>query len=781
VQQHFCGQSSMPERIPLSMDQAHLRPTYHETRTARVHVTEQYHLGISQAEVDFVDVDTATDNPIFIDPRAVRIRSGDFFDQCAACLVSYFTEVLDAIKLNQPSKVRSLMRRLGEPNETHLGFSKGPSRGRGLRGEKSDALADSITRSRAAKTGLLKDLEDTSFLVPGIGRDLLSDMTTQIIRGPLVEYTQRMCDYYDIPMEVQYSGHIWNADSLDWKEDYVRLPRTSEGTLLLIPKTIVRHQPIFNSQKYFTGYLAPILEDEELRSDSQLVSLLKDGNRVVDRAKLRGKYGDDKDSVVKQTLRLNKVPLENYRANTAQITAPPLLNEDIAGTIGAQNIDFMGAYRKIKAIAPGPDGATLYHRAVRDLLTALFYPSLANVKIEREIHDGRKRIDITYDNLAVLGFFEWVNRGFHCPLITVECKNYARDLGNPELDQMIGRFSDLRGRLGLIVCRSFENKALFLSRCKDASSDRNGFIIALDDDDLERLSQEAEELRGEEKLSERFAFPLLRERFDRLISVSPSRLLKPTRSQGFTRPGVARPQAWRPVRSRHIYRGDAPEPSQRWPSPSQLDADRDVIGALAPVARAAEQLDVRHGVGAALAPRDDVVEVQVRRRAALAASAAVSGRDGDLDVLGDGPGVPLANRRPDIRDPELPAWRRLGPGWVGLPARRRRPAELGHWPPRGRIEAKRGSGELGRGPLRGTACQQASPPGAHPVSRIAGQRDASRDGKPPVGRVYQGDHHDHDDDPGSDHALGVPRQPVGVVVATVNPHPLAHKRIVAAR
>lgn len=68
-----------------------------------------------------------------------------------------------------------------------------------------------------------------------------------------------------------------------------------------------------------------------------------------------------------------------------------------------------------------------------------------------------------------------------------------------------------------------------------------------------------------------------------------------------------------------------------------LDAGRDVIGALAPVARAAEQLDVRHGIGTTFTPRNDVVEVQVRRRAVLAAPAAVPGSDSDLDVLGDGP------------------------------------------------------------------------------------------------------------------------------------------------
>ena len=147
-----------------------------------------------------------------------------------------------------------------------------------------------------------------------------------------------MCDYYDIPMEVQYGGHIWNADTLSWAEEYHLLPRTPEGTLILVPKSIVRHQPIFNSKKYFTGYLAPILEDEELRAGSQLVYLLKDGHRAVDRAKLRGKYGDDKKSVVEQTLRLNQEPLENYRASSGKITAPPLLNEDIAATVGARNV-----------------------------------------------------------------------------------------------------------------------------------------------------------------------------------------------------------------------------------------------------------------------------------------------------------------------------------------------------------------------------------------------------------------------------------------------------------
>jgi hypothetical protein len=152
-------------------------------------VTEQYNLDNSQAAVDFVNVDTATDNRVFIDPRAIRLQHGILEQECAGFLVSFFSEVLDAIHEGRTNRVRELMGFLGEPNETHLGYSRGRSRGRGLTGIRSDQIADAISGSRAAATGLLEDLEDTSLLVPGIGKDLISDMTTQIIRSQLIAYT----------------------------------------------------------------------------------------------------------------------------------------------------------------------------------------------------------------------------------------------------------------------------------------------------------------------------------------------------------------------------------------------------------------------------------------------------------------------------------------------------------------------------------------------------------------------------------------------------------------
>jgi hypothetical protein len=117
-------------------------------------------------------------------------------------------------------------------------------------------------------------------------------------------------------------------------------------------------------------------------------------------------------------------------------------------------------------------------------LTALFYPSLSNPVKQLQIHEGRKRIDLTYTNVAGQGFFHWLSMHYSASHIFIECKNYGRELGNPELDQMAGRFSPSRGQFGIITCRSFENKELFFKRCRDTANDQRGFIIPLDDDDL---------------------------------------------------------------------------------------------------------------------------------------------------------------------------------------------------------------------------------------------------------------------------------------------------------
>ncbi|HEY0388417.1 MAG TPA: hypothetical protein VGC71_08245 [Gaiellales bacterium] len=50
-----------------------------------------------------------------------------------------------------------------------------------------------LEASEAVQTVMLEDLEDSILLVRGIGYDIVSDITTNVIREPLIRYTELAC------------------------------------------------------------------------------------------------------------------------------------------------------------------------------------------------------------------------------------------------------------------------------------------------------------------------------------------------------------------------------------------------------------------------------------------------------------------------------------------------------------------------------------------------------------------------------------------------------------
>lgn len=191
----------------------------------------------------------------------------------------------------------------------------------------------------------------------------------------------------------------------------------------------------------------------------------------------------------------------------------PMGHEDIAGVEGRQaNPQWGSLVNAVCNIVPGNEAAASYEKAIEALLSALFYPALNYPVTQHEIYQGRKRIDISCTNMASDGFFKWLSLHYTAPLIFVECKNYGREVGNPELDQLSGRFSKSRGQVGLLVCRQFNDKNRFLQRCRDTALDGRGYIIALDDDDLRIL------VEARKGIMDPLSQKLLLQRFQALVS-----------------------------------------------------------------------------------------------------------------------------------------------------------------------------------------------------------------------------------------------------------------------
>jgi hypothetical protein len=97
-------------------------------------------------------------------------------------------------------EARDLLAHLREPTETRFGLSSKRPAGAGIGPHQAQQLFEALRDSSAVTTGLLSSLEECELMIEGIGRDKISDLTTNVIRAHLIEYTQQQCKLHGVPM-----------------------------------------------------------------------------------------------------------------------------------------------------------------------------------------------------------------------------------------------------------------------------------------------------------------------------------------------------------------------------------------------------------------------------------------------------------------------------------------------------------------------------------------------------------------------------------------------------
>ncbi len=433
----------------------------------------------SQAELDFVDVPLQTDTWLFIDPFAIGQRVDSWSQQCHRTLVTFFQRMVDCIRDGRLEEARQLLANLREPNETRFGLSAKRPAGAGIGPHQAQQLFDALKDSSAVKTGFLSALEECELMIAGIGRDKISDLTTNVIRRHLVEYTHLQCALHEVPMQVVAIAACFDPDTFTWESGYTELPVWKAQPIILVPKVVARFGVAYDHQTYYRHYVLNFLRVEEENAQTSLVHTLKSGKRIVYKKDLQRKYPCTKDFIYRFSREHPEV-LGNYRAALAVL-------EEKGHHAGVGYDDerliaevLIGA---LKAIPAGGASAFEYHRLMVGMLEFLFFPSLLNPQKEKEIQSGRKRIDILMENGARDGIFHRIHdvRKLQCAFVPIECKNYTTEVANPELDQLAGRFSVNRGKFGFLCCRAFEDRALFIERCRDTLKDDRGLIVPLND------------------------------------------------------------------------------------------------------------------------------------------------------------------------------------------------------------------------------------------------------------------------------------------------------------
>ncbi len=439
-----------------------------KSKVKEIRLSDHFGLGKAQPGLDFVDIPVNGDIRLFVDPYAFTLENDPWFVDSNNLIIDYFSLLIEAIRAGNIDHANRLLTNLHEPRETHLGFSAVGSSGRGIGPDQATDLLDALRNSQAVQTGKLKDLADAELLIPGISADKISDITTNIIRVA--------------------GGVFWDSDRRNWVNRYANLPLFNNEKIILVPKAAVRFRPEITADEFYNRYVLDFLQAEHLKANDALVQTLKNGKRVVRRNDLKKRYPLTKEFLFEFT-QAHPELLNAYKAQVRD-RSRPLDDEELEWPHqDARDVDYDAFATELDAIPTGTQHATNYHNFIFGALEAIFYPSLRYPQKEEEIHEGRKRIDITFNNGGRFGFFaELASKyGVFCPFIFFECKNYSSDPGNPELDQLSGRFSDKRGKFGVMVCREIKDKATMLKRCKDIMLDNRGVVLVFDDDDIKSL------------------------------------------------------------------------------------------------------------------------------------------------------------------------------------------------------------------------------------------------------------------------------------------------------
>jgi hypothetical protein len=275
-------------------------------------------------------------------------------------------------------------------------------------------------------------------------------------------------------------------DHQDWEAEYASLPVWRFQKILLVPKASVRFRMCLDSQEYYNHFVLDFLQAEHLRAGTSLVQTFKRSRKkYVTKESLKERHPFSKEELYRFTKAHPEV-LELYKKLERE-------EREVSGQALDEGFDVATFCETLSAslasIPAGPGRASDFHNLMIGAIEFIFYPHLIYPVKEREINEGRKRIDITYTNAARDGFFFRLHTAQQVAsnVIMVECKNYSADIANPELDQLLGRFAINRGKLGLLVARTCDKRGLLIERCRDAALAGQGFIIPLFDEDIFRM------------------------------------------------------------------------------------------------------------------------------------------------------------------------------------------------------------------------------------------------------------------------------------------------------
>jgi hypothetical protein len=397
--------------------------------------------GVSQYDVDFVIPRVGIDVPVGIDPFLLYKSRDPEYRRLHAQLLVAFNAGIIAIRRGSLDAAGRILD-FPEVSEIGLGYTKGSKRGSGVGTQLSGLIIETVVGSPSLQERGIHHVEEMQLVSAGVGPDRVSDISANVLKSFLIEYTKRQCDIWGIPIKKGVPvHHIYDSSTHQWKDSYEDLPVSPDGSaILLVPRRIVRALPWINYDDFLRTEFSAYLSAKRQAVQQGTRENVKGRRQSEPKTKL------DVVTVTRSDISLVERYVKSREAQAANAQpAFEYIDED-----ACKEADSLKA--KLASIQPGREHAEDYQRLILEILNFLFNPELIDGQPEVRTIDGTERRDIIFTNDSDESFWNYIRTTHDGILIMFEVKN-TNELGMAEINQTATYLGDRIGRLGIVVTR----------------------------------------------------------------------------------------------------------------------------------------------------------------------------------------------------------------------------------------------------------------------------------------------------------------------------------------
>lgn len=209
---------------------------------------------------DWFDPVLTVDTRLFIDPFLIYAQPFGPFADAHTKVIAYFNFVFHLIAEargndRHPAWLRATnLLIFPEVSELCLGYTGEDVQGAGAAAGFARQVAGAMWEAVQAGVAELRHFEEVGLLREGIGADRISDMTANVLRADIIEYTREIATRHRVPMVPRrISRYRFNEEFGRWLPEDTALPvnpATDEG-ILLVPERYLRDLPTISGEPFW--------------------------------------------------------------------------------------------------------------------------------------------------------------------------------------------------------------------------------------------------------------------------------------------------------------------------------------------------------------------------------------------------------------------------------------------------------------------------------------------------------------------------------------------------